>query len=142
MEIAGRDHEIFVGANRRIVGRGVDLRVDHRFYVVDRIFRSAVYLRNATERVGILDVSFRLLDQFAAFQELLDASCRIDLSFVRSDRVNSWRKRLGTAFVGVERHHGDLVGPIAELHSLEKSPNSERAHVLRTIQECQTFFGS
>ena len=101
-----------------------------------------MYLRNATERVGILDVSLRLLDQFAAFQELLDASCRVDLAFVRPNRVNSRRKRLGAAFVGVERHHGDLVGPIAEFHCLKESPNSERTHVLRTIQECQTFFGS
>ena len=49
---------------------------------------------------------------------------------------------IDTAVVGLQRHGGNDVSPLAETLGLDAGPRSERCHVLRTVQQSQSFLGS
>ena len=96
-------------------------------------------LRDASERIRILHVRLRLLHNLATLEQLSHASRRDDLSLVRTHLMHSVGERRRESVVGVERHSSNLVSPIAQAVRLQESPNCERTHVLRAVEQRQTF---
>ena len=106
-----------------------------------RIFRCAMHLRHATERVRILHIHLGLPDQFAAFQQFGNPCSRPNLPLVRPNRVYGVRERLNSAVVGLQRHGADLVRPIAQTLTLQERPHGKGIHVLRSVEQGKSLFG-
>ena len=135
MEITGRNDDILLGEDRRVIRRAVDLGFENTAYIVDRIFRRTVYLGNATERIGILHVLLRTGDHLAAFEQATEIASRSKLSLVGTDFMHLVDERVDAAVECVERHRADQVGPLAQATSLDKRIYAESRHELRTVQQ-------
>ena len=139
VEVAGRDDEVVVGAYGRVVGCRVHLDVNHGVDVCNGVLHRAVNLRNASERIRVLHVRLRFLHNLAALEQLSHASRCDDLSPMRTYLMHSVGERCRESVVGVERHSRNLVCPIAQTMRLQQRPYSERTHVLRAVEQRQTF---
>ena len=139
VEVAGRDDEVFVRTNGRVVSCRVHLDVNHRVDICDGVLHRAVNLRNTSERIRILHIRLRLLHNLTALEQLSHASRRDNLSFMRTHLMHCVGERCCESVVGIERHGSNLVSPIAQAVRLRESPNRERTHVLRAVEQCQTL---
>ena len=83
---------------------------------------------------------FGLLDEFAAGEQFFHVCGCLELTLVGTNQVNGLGEGLDAAVVGVKRHGGNLVGPVAQALGLEQRPHCKRTHVLGAVEQCQTFF--
>ena len=113
MEISGGDNEVVVRANGGVVRGGVDFSVENVFHILEGVLHRSVYLRNAAERIRILHVCFGFFDDLTTSEKLGDASRRIELSLVRSHRMNSMVERFYPPIVGIKRQRRDAIRPLA-----------------------------
>ena len=139
MEVAGRDHHVFVGEDVRVVGHAVDLILDDGLHVGKIVFDGTVHLRDAAETVGILHVFLRAVDQLASFQNLEKTFRGGELSSVGTDAVAERQEGLDTAVVGFERHRADQIGPFREAFGLDERPAGVGAHELGAVEQGQAF---
>ena len=65
----------------------------------------------------------------------------VELSLMRTHNVHGTVERIDAAVVGIERHGGYIVGPVAELRGLDDRPAAEGSHVLRAVEQRQAFLG-
>ena len=97
MEVSCRDDHILVRENVRVVGGTVDLIADDRFHISDVVFHGSVYLRDAAERIRVLDVLLRTADQFAALKQTEECVSRLHLPLVPAQKVSELVERLDAA---------------------------------------------
>ena len=119
MKIARRiRHVTFIGKEKRIVGRGVDLAFRSRARETDRIAAGAVHLRRAANRIWILHC-FRALDEMAPLDQLAHASSAADLSRMPTRLMNFVIERALAAAHSFERHRRGGVGHFREMLPVE-----------------------
>ena len=93
MEVATTDNHILIGEDNGIVGSRINLCLDDAGNVCYGVLSSTVYLRGATERVGVLDMLFVATDDVAAFGESADSFCSLQLAFVGANHVEALEER-------------------------------------------------
>ena len=71
-------------------------------------------LRNAAERVWVLNVDLWSLDYVAALEKFPETGSCLDLSLMRTYCVNLMVKRLDSAVVCFKRKGSDLVCPVGQ----------------------------
>ena len=68
VEVSAGDDPVFIGEDGGVVRNGIDFSQQYGGNVADGVFRGTVYLRDAAEGLGILNVIFVTFDQFATGQ--------------------------------------------------------------------------
>ena len=140
MEVARRDDEVVVGTDGGVVGGGVDLDVDHRFHVRERVFHRAMHLWDAAEGVGVLHIHLGLCNHLAAFEQLVHVHGGGYLSLVRAHQVYRHVEGLHAPVESLERHGGNGVGPGREALGLDERPYGQRTHVLCAVEQGEALF--
>jgi len=110
MKISCRNNQIFIRKNGWIVGNSVNFHPENVSHIINRIFGGAVNLWDTAERVGVLNMFFRAVDQFAVFKNISDPLCSFDLPAMVADLLNEIMKRLNPAIEGIQRKGADDVG--------------------------------
>ena len=110
VEVAAGDNQVVVHENRRVVGHGVDFSFHNGSHVIHRVFHGAMYLRHATERIGVLHVGLLDFLKFGAFQKSADVARRFNLSRMGTSLLYLRQERVDASVVGLEGQGTDDVG--------------------------------
>ena len=120
MEVTCRDDHVLVREHCRVVGDGVDFLTEDLRHVGDGVFRSAVHLRDATERIRVLHMLFLAGYHLAAFQEVTETLSGDNLSAVMTDLMNLVVERLDAAVESVQRDCANHIGEVLQTECLEQ----------------------
>ena len=99
-------------------------------------------LRNAAERIRVLNIRFGLLYYLTALKQLPHVCGCQYLTLVRSYLMYGVCERRHQSIICVERHGSNLVCPFAQAFALQQCPYGKRTHVLCSVEQSQTFFRS
>ena len=143
VEVAAGDHLALVGEHQRVVGGGVDLDGHDLFDVGERVHHGAVDLRDAAERVGVLDL-FAIgvrSDDAAAGDDPPHVGRTADLPGVRACGVDFLVEDLVRAAEGFEAHAPGDLGALDEAGGLGDQQTAQGGHHLRAVDQRQPFLG-
>ena len=124
VEVPGRDDLERIVEDDRVVGDGVQVDLDEPREERERLAGRAVDLRDAAERVGVLDVSLARPEPLRARVERPDDRGRPGLARQRAKRVDARVERGRLAAERLERERGDARRRVS---SRRLAPHGEQA---------------
>ena len=110
MKITSGNNQVVFHEYGRIVGYGVDFTGNNGGNIHDAVLAGSMYLRYATERIGVLDSDFFLLLEFRAFQQSPDVVCCFYLTGMWACFLNLRQERVNAAIIGFQGKSSDNVG--------------------------------
>ena len=142
MEVAAGEDVPVVRENQRVVGDGIDLRLNHLADIVVGHAAGPVDLGQAAQGVGILHPGLALVDrQPAALQDLPEVGCHVYLSLVGANGLNTGVVGIDNALQGVNGERGGNVGGLDHHLRVVDGQAGHAHHGAGAVDQSQALLG-
>ena len=143
MKVPARNHILRISEDERVVGCAVQFHGSHAPHILQAFSNRTMYLRYATEAIGILHAStieVRLAN-LALMEESRQTRRNFDLAWVGSRPMNALVEGLRRPFQCFQRHGARQIRQIQQLPGAPAADESGCQRGLRSVQECEPFLG-